>query len=163
MTSVESRYISNQVYWIFWFISVGISVLYGFWALINLNSFIKIRRAVVIKQRYPKLIILETIFIIIALFGERGLNAAVDAEFNELSIKTYNILDILVKIIYPLIFYGIADIEATRIWLMYFKIKYLHATKTAEWKVLIDKTVAQNDWYINKKVCCICINSICSI
>lgn len=45
----------------------------------------------------------------------------------------------------------VADIEACRLWLICYQLHYLKATKNQKWKMLIDRSFAERDWYLCNK------------
>eukprot|EP01083_Nonionella_stella_P128966 390937_1 len=130
-----------------WICTVSLSISLGLVQLYGLYGFYSIQHLVIIRKRYPKLVMIEAIAVIFLcllviplwyniLLNAIGLNEYVNV-IGWITIAPTNHL--------------IANTEACRLWLMSFNLHYLHSSKNKKWKSEIDHSFATKDWYILNK------------
>eukprot|EP01083_Nonionella_stella_P187131 686921_1 len=130
-----------------WTCTVSLSISLGLVQLYGLYGFYSIQHLVIIRKRYPKLVMIEAIAVIFLcllviplwyniLLNAIGLNEYVNV-IGWITIAPTNHL--------------IANTEACRLWLMSFNLHYLHSSKNKKWISEIDHSFADKDWYMINK------------
>lgn len=115
--------------------------VYGFY------RFRSLRHLMITKKRFPTMVQLECVAVIIYLlfpvpcFSYEQLHGPFDDLF----------LYLLARIPMMTLLHFILEIEASRIWCMYFNLQFLHSSQKQRWKVLIDHSFAEKDWYLRNK------------
>lgn len=132
----------------------SICVLIGFLQIYGLYRFVSLRKSPCVQKRFPNIVILESVSCVIYLIF--GAPLFCNMTFND--IEQFNISDtsrlsmILVpRILNRFLLYFIADMEACRLYLVSFALHYLNASKNSKWKVQIDRSFAEKDWYLLNK------------
>eukprot|EP01084_Bolivina_argentea_P160898 280146_1 len=114
-----------------------------------LYIFNSINNLVIYKKRYPKLVRLEcclALFCCTLIWPMFGNHAAKLPEWR----RVQRSFDIVLFILFPVVGQAICNLEACRLWLMYFKINYMNAVLNNEWKSVIDNSSGQHNWYLSK-------------
>ena len=118
-------------------------------------KFISLRSMLVIQKRYPKLITIEAIAVIIYLIlvVPFYMNSTGHyTNFGNKNLEKYlwgprSIAFLCFCPMQHLIWW----LELSRLWLISYNLHYLNALKNEKWKSQIDANIANNDWYIRNK------------
>lgn len=156
MTSIYSwkdpSIVPNRIRWILFFWYWGISFLIGVALIIGLFKFQKIRKLVIIEKRFPDIIFIECICSIIFCFIECPILAqdAALLEGVEWIENNRDIIHIVAWFIFSYLNHFIINLEAWRLWLMYYKLNNLHSTINYQWKNNIDRDIENTDFFLSK-------------
>lgn len=131
-----------------WSIVASLGVIAGFLQICASIHFHSICSLLAIKKRYPKIIILESIAVIVFMLIIRPLFT--NHNFQAFEIGNSVISFILFLFAPPFIFF-ILDMEIARLWLISYNLHYLNASKNEKWKSLIDQNIVNKNWYIRNK------------
>lgn len=127
-------------------VCIGISA-FQIHGLYRFRSFLHL---VIIQKRYPLMVQLECIACIlflligIPLLGHNGLNELYQGHSESVKLA----LTLAARIHNNILGHFIADIEATRLFLISYDLHYLNASKNSKWKSQIDLSFAKRDWYL---------------
>ena len=135
-----------------------IVVLAGITGIVQICAFYRffsLRSLMVIRKRYPKLILTEALAVIIYLlitlpFYYNSKSEYIDFGSNSSQIYLWGSRSIAFLCLCPMVFL-ITGLEISRLWLISYNLHYLNSSKNEKWKSQIDTNIANNDWYIRNK------------
>lgn len=134
-------------------VTVGMCALVICMLLYGLHRFRSLRRMHPISRRYPNLVQLECVACCLYLL--LAVPAWSYQAFNDttthLSESTQLVWTLSARILNMTLAHFIVDIEATRLWLIHYDLSYLHSSKNQKWKVLIDPSFAEKNWYLRNR------------
>ena len=141
----------SKVIFPFWLFIAISSITCGILQIYGLYRFMSIQILLIIKKRYPKLVIAEGICAILVLLLLNPLHANLMANATNFGIHRhiFHYIEIAASIAIPPAAYLVANLEAMRLWLIYFRLNYLKHNE--KWKSIIDNTHTEKDWFIRKK------------
>lgn len=128
---------------------IGFAQIYGF------LRFRSLKHLVIIQKRYHHFVQLECVVCMLSLFI--GVPSMSNTELNNsiyddhLSNTMQMVLALLPRIFSTICFLFIMNIEAARLYLMNYDLQYLHSSKNQRWKVQIDHSIAEKDWYLSNR------------
>eukprot|EP01084_Bolivina_argentea_P125874 222963_1 len=141
------------------------SSMFGFWIFITCISYVlaicqiygfyrfkSLQSLTIIQKRYPKFVLIESVFVIIFLVIVYPLwcNQAWQAtNFGNPLIGT--ILDVIGRLLLPATTHFIGLIETIRLYLISYDLHYLQSSEMEQWKAQIDVAFAEKDWYLRNK------------
>eukprot|EP01084_Bolivina_argentea_P180523 311894_1 len=125
---------------IIWCSIVFICQIYGVHALYS------IRNLLIVQKRYPRLVFAEAISAMVLVII---LPPYYNYYLQAITLESYvNYIGIFIT--FPLNHF-IANIEACRLWLMSFKLHYLHSSKNKQWISQIDQNFVETNWYLQNQ------------
>ena len=120
----------------------------------GLRHFRSLRHLLVVQKRYPMMVQMECIACILLLMIGIPMMAYTNGLSEIYTMHTHSTqlaLIISFRILNNILGHFIADIEACRLWLMSFDLHYLHSSQNEKWKIQIDPSFAERDWYLCNK------------
>ena len=135
------------------FANVILSYIVGILQIYGVYRFKSIQHLLIIQKRYPKFVIIESIVVIFSCIVAIPLvvNMRLELIKRSVNVTTYKIVDTVAWSINPPCSHFIVNIEAMRLWLIYFNLNYLHSSKQSQWKSVINHTFAESNWFITNK------------
>eukprot|EP01084_Bolivina_argentea_P046827 86245_1 len=128
---------------------VSISCIIGFIQIYSIIQFKSISNLIIIQKRYPKLVIAEASVTLILCF------ISIPFSFNYLLrailFDVHKSSDHYIYILISFTSHFIANLEASRLWLISFDLHYLRSTQNEKWKSQINVNFALNNWYLTNK------------
>ena len=131
-------------------IYIGIIIYSYIFGCIQLYAFFyfkRLDRLLIIQKRYPELVIAEVLMLLFGMFVGMPLDR--NKQMHAISLPTA--ITYIAIVVASYIPHFIVDLEACRIWLLYFDLNYLHSSKNQLWKSQIDTSFALKDWYIQHR------------
>jgi len=132
-------------------IIIGICLLIASVQMWGFHRFRSLRSLVVISKRYPVLVQIECIACILYLLIAVPLWSYTAFNDPHLPDASQLALTLSARILNMTWCHFIVDIEAYRLWLICYQLHYLHSSKNQKWKILIDPSFAERDWYLVNK------------
>ena len=114
-------------------------------------SFNRLRHLLIMKKRYPRLIMLEafaSVFNLAIAYPATMAFQYKEYDHAVISGKWWPYLSTALTVYTVQITY---IIEACRIWLISYDLHYLHSSKNQQWKTVIDEAYAKKDWYLQNR------------
>ena len=130
---------------------VVLSIIFIAWILLIIGyfQFRKVLSLTIVKRRYPKIVLIESILSIIVTITYLPISLTFYCELD--IFKSYqNILSRLTFGLYPLCHF-IVFCEVCRLWLVCYDINYLHSSQNNVWKCQINKNYADKDWWLSHR------------
>eukprot|EP01083_Nonionella_stella_P074210 201191_1 len=135
-----------------WIVLVITSYTLGIIQIIAICRFLAMQHLVIVKKRYPKIIVAEAIVSIISLLLIEPLWANVSLGAIQLQPQmSQNIFQTSIHGVAPFVSHFILYAEACRLWLMYFDLNYLHSSKDNTWKEIIDTSFPETEWFLQNR------------
>ena len=119
--------------------------------IVGIWTFNKIRHLLIIKRRYPRLIMLEafvSVFNLAIVYPATMALQYKEYDHDAISGKWWPYLSTALTVYTAQI---TTIIEACRIWLISYDLQYLHSSKNQQWKTVIDESYAERDWYLRNR------------
>ena len=119
--------------------------------IMGICAFSRTRHLLIIKKRYPRLIMLEafvSVFNLAIAYPATMAYQYEDYDNNALSAKWWPYLSTALNVYTAQI---TTIIEACRIWLISYDLQYLHSSQNQQWKTVIDESYAERDWYLHNR------------
>eukprot|EP01084_Bolivina_argentea_P069561 126557_1 len=123
---------------IIWIFLITIAYAICILQLYSIYQFKTILYLLIIQKRYPVLIIVEALAVIIWLL----LTPLGFIFTSTIAIMMY---------IYPALYQFIICTEVTRLWLVSYDLHYLNSSNNQQWKSQIDQNFADKDWYFRNR------------
>eukprot|EP01083_Nonionella_stella_P087253 242645_1 len=139
----------EQVTLVIWISIISLSLIFGLVQVYALYGFYSIQHLVIIRKRYPKLVIIEAITVILLCIVVTPF--WYNTLLNAIHFNTLQPINLIGYITIAPANHLIANAEACRLWLMSFNLHYLHSSKNSKWKSEIDHTFAAKNWYLTNK------------
>eukprot|EP01084_Bolivina_argentea_P234411 394655_1 len=136
-TVIQIWVVMTAITWI-----LGIIQIYGYYL------FKSMQKLLIVQKRYPKLVIAESIMVILLLFIVFPL--WMNTVFGILFVDN-KFLFHLGWILLPPGMHFICNVEACRLWLISYDLHYAHSSKHNEWKSQIDNSSEQENWYLHNR------------
>ena len=139
---------TNEYAFEIWICMVLVTYLLGFIQVYAYMRFKSIQNLFIIQRRYPSMVMAETHAVLIYLFIGQPLytNNLLHSTASGVSLIE-NIKVCAGYIILTLSVHFISWTETTRLWLIWFDLNLLNSLKNQTWKVQIDQTVVETDWF----------------
>eukprot|EP01084_Bolivina_argentea_P230406 388661_1 len=125
---------------------VSLQYVLGLFQLYGIYKFYSIKHLMIIRKRYPKIVMIEAIINVLFLMISLPLVAV-----NLFNVSFFMYSTHIGYTIYPILSHFIVNAEAARIWLIYFSLRHLDASTNQVWKSKIDATYSNNNWFLNNK------------
>jgi len=106
----------------------------------------------IIKKRYPSLVLIEAIGCVVYSFIAYPIwtYEILNTQSSGIGwLETFVTWSVYIFTVYASHF--IFNIEVWRLWLISFDLNYLHSSNNEQWKTEIDKNFADKDWYLSNK------------
>merc|ERR1712176_1400939 len=135
---------------VIWLIFIAIGWIFGIVQIYGLYFFYSIKHLSIVKKRYWQIVFVEALITI--FFTLIGIPFGNATHINVPFLSKYQFYFNQVGwfcIAYFL--QALCCTEASRLWLIYFELNYLHSLKNSKWKSIINKTEQTNNWYLNKR------------
>eukprot|EP01084_Bolivina_argentea_P046515 85667_1 len=138
-----------------WIALTIFSFILGFIQIYGFYTFKSIQHLLICQKRYPSMVFIECyasmilLFIGIPLWVHSMLEAPqtqTDIPWIEKFIECAG----FIIIVYAAQF--IANIEAARLWLMYYDLNFIHISHNELWKSEIDKSFVENNWFLTHRI-----------
>ena len=116
--------------------------------VVGIFLFSRLRRLIIIRKRYPGMVMIEAVMACI------GLAVIIPLDFNrymsaiEIPDGFWTYFGIVLTAYTA---HLVVVIETSRIWLISFDLHYLHSSQNQQWKSQIDISHAQNDWFLQNR------------
>lgn len=112
----------------------------------GIYQFSSIRHLLVIQKRYPSIVLIEsTALIACFIIGISGL------ALREYAVDPHSLFLLAIQIPVFMLIHFIVDVEALRLWLMWYDMNYIASSKNEKWKSQIDSAFAEKDWFLRNK------------
>lgn len=117
----------------------------------GLFRFRSLRHLVVIQRRYPALVQMECIALLLLLFTNSCWSHALLCESH--SLPWYLPIDwyLAIDFITCCLAHFVAEIEALRLYLICYDLQWTRSLKNQRWKTLIDTSYTEKDWYLRNR------------
>eukprot|EP01084_Bolivina_argentea_P315018 545685_1 len=120
--------------------------------IFSLYRFKSIRSLLIVKKRFPILVMVEALLVIVWLlfiivFWANSVLNATDFGNDSSTHLLFNYGE------YPnhLVAHAVTCTEVTRLWLVSYNLHYLNSSQNEKWKSQIDHTFAEKDWYLRNR------------
>ena len=136
-----------------WYATLVISSLLAIVQIYACYHFKSLRSLIIIRKRYPNLVLTEAVVVLISLLTALPLwsNWLFGGTTFGMTPEAYNaFLKVEVTLVSPMVHF-IYTIEVCRLWLISFNLHYLHSSQNEKWKTQIDASFAQKDWYLKHR------------
>ena len=133
------------------FITSAVSWCVCLLQIMGIMTFGKLQQLLIIKKRYPRLIMLEafvSVFNLAVVYPATMALQYREYDHHAISGKWWPYLSTALTAYFVQITY---IIEACRIWLISYDLHYLHSSKNQQWKTVIDEQYAEKDWYLQNR------------
>ena len=133
---------------IIWIVTLVLCFSFAIIQLYAICHFISLSSLLVIRKRYPKLVLAESIAVILLLIFSMPFYS--NAIFGAYDLGEFKNIWIDYPTLSPLLHVTLM-IEVCRLWLMSFNLHYLHSSQNKQWKNQIDASFACKDWYLKHR------------
>eukprot|EP01084_Bolivina_argentea_P319239 553719_1 len=137
---------------VLWIISIIFGLIIALLQTYGCYRIYSIRHLLIIQKRYYKIVLIESIAAALYLsisFPGLSYNVLHPKPIEHSGLKQFVMRSGF--FLYPYLGHFIVNAELSRLWLIYFDLNCLNASKNNAWKSTIDSTKIQTNWFLNNK------------